>query len=148
VAYYFEKKISKHPEKFGTGLIEGLAAPEAANNSVCASTMTHTLVLGIPGGATTAVMLGALMLHGIRPGPTIFAEHHDIIWGLICGMYVGNFMSLIIGITCNGLMLRVLGCLMPPWLLAFAFCNYIYAMDNSTDDLAYLISGAGYVMTS
>ncbi len=135
VSYYVEKRVSKHPEKFGTGVIEGVAGPECANNSVCAGAMIPTFTLGIPGSSTTAVMLGALILHGLRPGPNIFVENHDIMWGLIGGMYTGNLMALIIGLTCNGIMVKVLrlpysmmvGLILPLCVIG------IYSMDNSTD---------------
>jgi putative tricarboxylic transport membrane protein len=150
VSYYVEKRVSKHPEKFGTGVIEGVAGPECANNSVCAGAMIPAFTLGVPGSNTTAVMIGALLLHGLRPGPNLFIEHHDIVWGIIGGMYIGNIMALIIGLTCNNLFVKTLklpfamlvGLILPLCVIG------IYTMDNSTDALwLILIFGIiGYFM--
>ena len=81
MAYAVEKKVSKHPELFGTGVIEGVAAPEGANNAAAGGALVPLLTLGIPGSGTTAVMLGALMIHGLRPGPMLFSSRPDFVWG-------------------------------------------------------------------
>jgi putative tricarboxylic transport membrane protein len=96
MAYGIEKKISKRPEEFGTGVLEGVAAPEAANNSACSGSFVPLLALGIPGSGTTAVLLGAFILLGIQPGPELFTKHPDVVWGLIASMYIGNIMLIVL----------------------------------------------------
>ncbi len=96
LAYILEKKISKNPDKFGKGAIEGVAAPESANNAAAGGAMIPLLTLGIPGTGTTAVLMGALIMYNVAPGPLLFEEHPDIAWGLIASMVVGNFMLLIL----------------------------------------------------
>lgn len=98
-SYSLEKRLSKHPEKFGTGVVEGVAGPESANNSATAGALVPMLTLGIPGSGTTAVMLGALIMYGIRPGPQIFETRPDVVWGLIASMYVGNVLLVIMNIA-------------------------------------------------
>ena len=98
LAYLAEKRYSKHPERFGTGVIEGVAAPESANNSASISGFAPLLALGIPGSATTAVMLAGFMMWGIRPGPLLFQTNPQMVWGLISSMYIGNFMLLLMNI--------------------------------------------------
>jgi len=98
LAYPVEKKVSNHPEEFGHGAIEGVAAPESANNAASAGAMVPMLTLGIPGSATTAVMLGGLMMWGIRPGPLLFEKNPDFVWGLIASLYIANVMLLILNI--------------------------------------------------
>jgi len=98
LAYLAEKRYSKHPERFGKGAIEGVAAPESANNSASISGFAPLLALGIPGSPTTAVMLAGFMMWGIRPGPLLFHQHADLVWGLIASMYIGNFLLLLMNI--------------------------------------------------
>ena len=92
ISYGFEKKISKHPEKFGHGAIEGIACTEAANNAASTGAMVPLLGLGIPGSSTTAVLLTGFLMFGLQPGPALFTDHPDIAWSLIASMYVGNIM--------------------------------------------------------
>ncbi len=98
LAYLAEKRVSKHPERFGHGAIEGVAAPESANNAASISGFAPLLALGIPGSPTTAVMLAGFMMWGIRPGPLLFQQHADLVWGLIASMYIGNFLLLLMNI--------------------------------------------------
>jgi putative tricarboxylic transport membrane protein len=98
LAYALEKKVSRHPEEFGHGAIEGVAAPESANNAASAGAMVPMLTLGIPGSATTAVMMGGLMMWGIRPGPLLFEKNPDFVWGLIASLYIANVMLVILNI--------------------------------------------------
>ncbi|HRY55503.1 MAG TPA: tripartite tricarboxylate transporter permease, partial [Spirochaetia bacterium] len=98
MSYAMEKNLSKKPEEFGKGAIEGLAAPEASNNACSCGAMVPLLTLGIPGSGTTAVMLGALMLLGVRPGPTLFTDHPEIAWGVIASMLLGNIILIIINL--------------------------------------------------
>ena len=90
ISYAVEKRISKHPERFGKGAIEGVIAPESANNASSTSSFIPLLTLGIPGTATTAMIFVALMIHGIRPGPLLLQEHPDLFWGVLGSMYIGN----------------------------------------------------------
>ncbi len=108
VSYVLEKKISKYPEKFGTGVIEGVAGPEAANNAASSGTLVPTLSLGIPTGASTALLLGALMMHGLRPGPLLIKESPEVFWGVIASLYVGNVMLLILNLPLIGLWVKIL----------------------------------------
>jgi putative tricarboxylic transport membrane protein len=96
LAYILEKKLSKHPEKFGKGAIEGVAAPESANNAAAGGAMIPLLTLGIPGTGTTAVLMGALIMYNVTPGPLLFEEHPNVAWGLIASMAVGNLMLLVL----------------------------------------------------
>jgi putative tricarboxylic transport membrane protein len=108
VSYVIEKRLSKHPERFGTGMIEGVAGPEAANNAASTGTLVPMLSLGIPTGASTALLLGALMIHGIRPGPLLITEAPEVFWGLIASLYVGNTMLLVLNLPLIGLWVKVL----------------------------------------
>ena len=98
MAYDIEKKVSKHPEKFGTGTIEGVAASEGANNAAVSGAMVPLLSLGIPVSAPLAVLLGAFILHGLKPGPMLFRDNPEFVWALIASMYVGNFMLLLLNL--------------------------------------------------
>lgn len=108
VAYGLEKKISKHPEEFGRGAIEGVAAPESANNAASQSSFIPLLTLGIPGNATIAMIYVALVIHGIQPGPMLLAEHPNLFWGVIASMYIGNLMLLGLNLPLIGLWVRLL----------------------------------------
>ncbi len=108
IAYAVEKKSSKHPEEFGTGAIEGVASPEAANNAASTSSFIPLLTLGIPGNNAMAMMFVALMLHGITPGPMLFQEHPNLFWGVIASMYIGNVMLLALNLPLIGMWVRFL----------------------------------------
>jgi putative tricarboxylic transport membrane protein len=108
VAYAVEKKLSKHPEEFGRGAIEGVAAPETANNAASQSSFIPLLTLGIPGNATIAMIFVALMIHGIQPGPMLLVEHPKLFWGVIASMYVGNMMLLGLNLPLIGFWVRLL----------------------------------------
>src|SRR5688572_20544 len=146
MAYVWEKRISKHPEEFGKGAIEGVAGPEAANNSDTAGAMVPLLTLGIPGGGATAVMLGAFIMYGIQPGPLLFQNRPDLVWGLIDSMYIGNIMLLILNLPLIGIFVRLLyipsGILMP-LIMAISSIG-IYAINGNMTDL-YLILFFGIV---
>ena len=98
MSYTTEKRLSKNPDEFGKGAIEGVAGPEAANNSDTAGAMVPLLTLGIPGGGATAVLMGAFIMYGIQPGPLLFQNRPDLVWGLINSMYIGNVMLLILNL--------------------------------------------------
>lgn len=137
IAYAVEKKVSKHPEKFGTGVMEAVASPEAANNSASAGAMVPMFALGIPGSNTTAVMLGALIMFGLRPGPQLFEQHPDLVWGIIASMYIGNAMVLVLNLPLAGvfaILLRVPYALLYPVILALCIAG-VYSHNNSIDDL-------------
>lgn len=145
-AYALEKQISKHPEKFGTGVIEGVAAPEAANNACAQTSFIPLLTLGIPGGAVTAMMLGALTIQGISPGPQVMTSNPDVFWGLIASMFIGNILLVILNLPLIGIWIRLLSL---PYRLLFPaimlFCAIgAYGLSNSTFNL-YLMVGAGFV---
>ena len=123
LAYGVEKKISKHPEKFGTGVIEGVAAPEAGNNSATAGAFIPLFTLGIPSNAVMALLLGALMIHGLQPGPMLLRQHPEVFWGAVVSMYIGNAMLLVLNLPLIGLWVKVLK--IPPRILfpfIFFFC--------------------------
>jgi putative tricarboxylic transport membrane protein len=108
LSYVTEKRISKTPEKFGTGMIEGVAGPEAANNASCGGAMVPLLALGIPGSGTTAVMLAAFQMYGLRPGPLLFSQNPDLVWGLIASLYIGNTLLLILNLPLIGIWVKML----------------------------------------
>jgi putative tricarboxylic transport membrane protein len=108
ISYGVEKAFSRHPEKFGTGVIEGVAAPEGANNSDTGGSLVPLLTLGIPGSNTTAILLAALILWGFRPGPLLIQENPGLFWGLIASMYVGNVMLLILNLPLVPLFAQIL----------------------------------------
>ncbi|MEX0730583.1 MAG: tripartite tricarboxylate transporter permease [Aquisalimonadaceae bacterium] len=108
MAYAIEKKISRTPERFGRGAIEGVAAPEAANNSAAQTGFVPTLVLGIPGDPVMALMLGALILHGIQPGPALMVDNADIFWGLIASFFIGNVILVLVNLPLVGMWVKLL----------------------------------------
>jgi putative tricarboxylic transport membrane protein len=108
VAYAVEKRSSRHPEEFGTGAIEGVAAPESANNAASQSSFIPLLTLGIPGNATIAMIFVALMIHGIQPGPMLLVDHPKLFWGVIASMYIGNLMLLGLNLPLIGFWVRLL----------------------------------------
>jgi putative tricarboxylic transport membrane protein len=105
-SYTTERKLSKHPEEFGQGAIEGVAGPETANNAAAGGAFVPMLALGIPPNPLMALLLGALIIHGITPGPLLMAQHPDVFWGVIASMYVGNIMLLILNLPLIGIWLR------------------------------------------
>lgn len=150
MAYAAEKKCSKHPEKFGTGVIEGVAAPEGANNSAAGGAMVPLLTLGIPGSGTTAVLLGALLIHGMRPGPLLFSSHPDFVWGLIASMYIGNVMLIIQNMPMIGLWVRLLKVpykILLPLIITISAVG-VFATDNSIVDvwIMFFFGAVGYLM--
>jgi len=146
VSYGIEKAVSKHPEKFGTGVIEGVAAPEGANNADTAGALVPLLTLGIPGGSSTAILLSALIIWGIRPGPLMMTEHPDIFWGLVASMYIGNVMLLVMNLPMVPVFAQLLR--MPVYtLFPFIFGISIIGVYGSTGrmfDLG-LLAGFGFL---
>ena len=146
ISYTTEKRMSKHPEEFGKGAIEGVAGPEAANNSDTAGAMVPLLTLGVPGGGATAVLLGAFIMYGIQPGPLLFQNRPDLVWGLIDSMYVGNVMLLILNLPLIGLFVKLLYIpmgILYPLIVAISVIG-AYAINGSMTDL-YLILFFGVV---
>jgi putative tricarboxylic transport membrane protein len=150
LAYTVEKKVAKHPEEFGKGAIEGVAAPESANNAAATAAMVPMLTLGIPGSATTAIMLGGLMMWGLRPGPMLFEKNPQFVWGLIASQYIANVLLLIMSTLAIPLFVRALripySILMP---LIIVFCvTGAYSLKNSLFDVgSMLVFGViGYLM--
>ncbi len=150
MAYALEKRVSDNPSKFGRGAIEGIAAPEAANNAAVQAAFIPTLSLGIPGDALMAVLLGAMMIHGIVPGPQFITEHAVTFWGLVASFWIGNVLLLVLNIPLIGLWVRLLAIpyhLLYPAMLFF-ICIGVYSVNNNVFDIYTVIaSGAvGYFM--
>lgn len=149
-SYALEKKISKHPEKFGTGAIEGVAGPETANNAAVGGAFIPLLSLGIPANIVMALFFGALMIYGVQPGPLFIPQNPKLFWGLITSMYVGNAMLLILNLPLVGLWVKVLKIpyhLLFPLILLFCLIG-VYTLNNNTVEiLIMLIFGfIGYLM--
>jgi putative tricarboxylic transport membrane protein len=149
-SYALEKKLAKHPEEFGTGRIEGVAGPETANNAATGGAMIPFLSLGIPSGPATAVMMIALLIHGIKPGPLLIQENPEIFWGVVSSMYIGNVMLLILNLPLVGLfvnLLRIPFRLLFPIILTVCLIG-VYSVNASPAELwIMLISGAaGFVL--
>jgi putative tricarboxylic transport membrane protein len=149
-SYIVERKVSQHPEKFGTGMIEGVAGPETANNAHANAAYIPLFTLGIPGSATVAVLMGAFMMNGLIPGPFLFKEHPDVAWGVIASMYIGNVMLLILNLPLVGIWVKILKI---PYSILFAVIMAFmllgaYAVDNSAFDiLTMLLFGVvGYLL--
>jgi len=150
ISYAVEKRLSKHPEQFGKGAIEGVAGPESANNSACAGNFIPVLTLGIPTSAVMAVIVGALIIHAVTPGPLLIKNNPDIFWGTIASMYIGNIMLLVLNLPLIGLWVKVLKIpygILFPIILFFCFVG-AYAGNNSLVDVNVMIffGLVGYLM--
>ena len=146
MSYTTEKRLSKNPAEFGHGAIEGVAGPESANNSDTAGAMVPLLTLGIPGGGATAVLMGAFIMYGIQPGPLLFQNRPDLVWGLINSMYIGNVMLLILNLPLIGIfvqLLKIPSGILYPLIIAISVIG-AYAINGSMTDL-YLILLFGVV---
>jgi putative tricarboxylic transport membrane protein len=141
ISYTLERKVSRTPERFGQGAIEGVAGPEAANNGATAGAMVPLLSLGIPFSPATAILLGALIITGIQPGPLLISQRPEVFWGVVASMYVGNFILLILNLPLVGLFVSVLR--MPQHVLAtlvLLLCLVgAYSLNNSQLDLWVLV---------
>jgi putative tricarboxylic transport membrane protein len=141
MSYTTEKRLSKFPDEFGKGAIEGVAGPESANNSDTAGALVPLLTLGVPGGGTTAVLMGAFIMYGIQPGPLLFEKRPDLVWGLVDSMYIGNIMLLILNLPLIGIFVRLLyipaGILYP--LIVSISVIGTYAINGSMLDLYLLL---------
>jgi putative tricarboxylic transport membrane protein len=150
ISYAVEKKVSKHPEKFGTGMIEGVAGPESANNAAVGGAFIPLFTLGIPANVVMAVLLGALMIHGMTPGPMLLAEHPEVFWGTVTSMYMGNVLLLLLNLPLIGIWVKVLNVpykILFPLILLFCLIG-AYSLNNRTFDVGImLIFGVvGYLM--
>lgn len=142
ISYAFEKKISKTPERFGKGAIEGVAGPEAANSSAAITAFIPTLTLGIPGDAVMALMLGAMMIHDIVPGPQMMIAHPSLFWGLLVSFWIGNLMLLMLNIPLIGMWVKLLSVpyrLIYPTVL-FLICIGVYSSNNNLFDVAIVLT--------
>ena len=150
ISYGIEKKLSKHPEKFGHGAIEGVAGPESANNAAAIGAFVPMLSLGIPTGPITAVMLAALIVHGITPGPMLIQEQPSLFWGFIASMYIGNLMLLILNLPMIGLfvnLLRIPYSFLYPCIVSFCLIGVYCVQNNIVDVWITIIAGAvGYAL--
>jgi putative tricarboxylic transport membrane protein len=140
-SYAIEKKLSKHPEKFGTGMIQGVAGPEAANNAATGGAFIPLFTLGIPANSVIAILLGAFMIHGIQPGPMLIDKYPDLFWGTIMSMYLGNAMLLVLNLPLIGLWVKVLKVPYPilfPLILLFCLVG-VFSLNYSKVEVALMI---------
>jgi putative tricarboxylic transport membrane protein len=150
LSYALEKRVSKHPEEFGKGAVAGVAGPESANNSASTGAFVPMLALGIPTGPITAVLIGALMVHGVNAGPQLVTEHPDVFWGFVASMYVGNLMLLALNLPLVGLfvtVLRIPYAYLYPLIIMFCIVG-VYEVSHSVVDVyIMLIMGVlGYAL--
>jgi len=149
-SYAIEKKVSKHPEEFGKGAIQGVAGPEAANNAAAGGAFIPLLTLGIPANPVVAVLLGALIIHGLQPGPMLLSKAPDVFWGTIVSMYIGNGMLLVLNLPLIPLWVQVLKVpyyLLYPLIILFCLVGSYSIENNSGDVVIMLVFGiVGYLM--
>ena len=151
VSYSIEKKVSRHPDRFGNGALEGVTGPESANNAAAVAGFIPTLTLGVPGDAIMALMLGSLMIFGIQPGPRVITDNPDLFWGLMASMWIGNLLLLVLNIPMIGIWVRVLKIpyrILYPSILLF-ICIGVFAENNNSFDILMLAAfgAVGYVMS-
>jgi putative tricarboxylic transport membrane protein len=143
-SYTLEKKISKYPERFGTGVIEGVAGPETANNAATGGAYIPLLTLGLPSNVSMAVLLGALMIYGVQPGPLLLEKNPDLFWGVITSLYIGNLMLLVLNLPLIGLWVKILKIPYPllyPLIILFCFVG-AYSLNHSIFEVG-LMAGFG-----
>lgn len=150
ISYTIEKRVARDPDRFGRGAIEGVAAPESSNNAAAVGAMVPLLTLGLPGSATTAVMLGGLMLFGLRPGPLLFEQHPQFAWGIIASMHLSNLMLVLVNLLAIPIfvsVLRVPKALLLPSIVALAIVG-TYSLENHVFEVwvALLFAAVGYFM--
>ena len=150
MSYAIEKRLSKKPEEFGHGAVAGVAGPESANNAASTGAFVPMLSLGLPTGPVTAVLMAALLIHGVPPGPALMNDHPDVFWGFVASMYVGNLMLLALNLPLVGLFVNVLRIpysYLYPLVIMFCILG-VYAVNNSVIDVwIMLIMGAlGYAL--
>jgi len=150
MSYALEKRISAHPGGFGKGAIEGVAGPESANNAAVAGSIIPVLSLGIPSNAVTALLLGALVIHGVQPGPLFITQRPDLFWGIVASMYVGNVLLLLLNLPLVGLwvqFLRIPYRVLFPIVLLLSIVG-VYSANKNVFDLWVMLGFgvAGYVL--
>jgi len=150
IAYAIEKRVAKDPSRFGKGAIEGISAPESANSASALTAFIPTLSLGIPGSATMALLLGAMMIHGITPGPMVIVNHPDVFWGVIASFWIGNLLLVLLNIPLIGIWVRLLQVpyhLLYPAIIVL-ICVGVYSINSNVFDvvLALMLGVAGYGM--
>jgi putative tricarboxylic transport membrane protein len=150
LSYSMEKKISRHPEKFGEGAIEGVAGPETANNAHANGALIPLFTLGIPASPTVAVLMGAFLMNGLIPGPFLFREQPQLVWGVIASFFIGNIMLLILNLPLIGIWVKMLKI---PYTILFAIILTFmiigaYGVDNSAFDIVVMIifGFLGYIL--
>jgi len=150
ISYAVEKRLSKHPERFGTGTIEGVAGPESANNAATGGAFIPLMTLGIPPNVIMAMLLGALMIHGVTPGPLMMKQNPGVFWGVIVSMYIGNIMLLILNLPLITIWVQVLKVpykILFPLILLFCLIGVYTVMNSVFDIYIMLIFGVmGYLM--
>ncbi|HSG87855.1 MAG TPA: tripartite tricarboxylate transporter permease, partial [Pseudomonadales bacterium] len=150
VSYALEKKLSRHPEAFGHGAVPGVAGPESANNAATSGAFVPMLALGVPSGPIPAVMLAAMMVHGVSPGPLLISQQPQLFWGFIASMYVGNLVLLVLNLPLVGLFVNLLRVPYPylyPAILTFSILG-VYAVNGSVVDVWIMLAMGllGYVL--
>jgi putative tricarboxylic transport membrane protein len=150
ISYAVEKRVSKHPERFGKGAIEGVAAPEAANNAATGGAFIPLMTMGIPPNVIMAMLLGAFMIHGVQPGPLMMKQNPGLFWGVITSMYIGNGMLLILNLPLIGMWVKVLKVpyrILFPLILLFCLIG-VYSVSNAVFDIYIMILFGilGYLM--
>ena len=150
LSYAVEKKISKHPEEFGQGAVAGVAGPESANNAASTGAFVPMLALGIPTGPVTAVLMAALMIHGVPPGPSLVNDHPEVFWGFVASMYVGNVMLLALNLPLVGIfvhLLRIPYAYLYPLIIMFCIVGVYEVSHSIVDVYIMLIMGVlGYAL--
>jgi putative tricarboxylic transport membrane protein len=150
LSYYTEKKLSKHPEEFGHGAIEGVAGPEAANNAGTTGAFVPLLCMGIPANAITALLLGAFMIHGVAPGPQILERSPEVFWGVVASMYIGNIMLLVLNLPLIGMFVKILDIprvYLTPMILLVCLIGVYSNSGNPADVVVAVVFGfVGYYL--
>jgi len=149
-SYAVEKRISRHPEEFGKGAIEGVAGPESANNAASGGAFIPLLTLGIPANVVMAIVLGALLTHGLQPGPLLLVKNPDLFWGVVISMYIGNLLLLVLNLPLIGLWVRLLKIpysVLFPLILLFCLIG-AYSINNNVEEVLIMIifGGIGYLL--
>jgi putative tricarboxylic transport membrane protein len=150
LSYAMEKKLSKNPESFGKGAIEGVAGPETANNAAAGGSLIPLLTLGIPPNVVMAMLFSAMIIHGVQPGPLLMTSSPDVFWGLVASMYIGNVLLVLLNLPLIGLWVQLLKIpyrILLPLILLFCLIG-AYSLNNSTFDVMVMIffGGVGYLM--
>jgi putative tricarboxylic transport membrane protein len=150
LSYAIEKKVSKHPEEFGHGAIEGVAGPETANNSAAGGAFVPLLAMGIPSNVIMAILLGALMIHGVVPGPMLITNHPEIFWGTVASMYIGNIMLVVLNLPMIGLWVQLLKVpyrVLMPLIILFCLIGSYSINNNAWEVFIMIFFGVvGYIL--